>query len=273
MVMAIEAIPEQSFILIEEIENGLHPIATVRMVEYLIEMSHRKNSQVIFTTHSNDALAPLPAKGIWAAMGNRAFQGKLDIDSLRAITGQIDAQLAIFVEDDFSKAWVQAAIRQAEDLSMEQIEVYPMEGDSVAANMNKFHNQDPAASFPSICFVDGDSTVEEDLDNNVYKLPGQSPESYIFYSVLEEFDHIGGRLAVSLLQPYENTGEVREVLEQVRLTNHDPHLLFSQIGLKLGFLPESTVKDAFANIWAQTFPSETENITRRVRENFPRRDQ
>jgi AAA15 family ATPase/GTPase len=42
MIMEIESLPENSLILIEEIENGLHPIATTKMVEYLIEIADRK---------------------------------------------------------------------------------------------------------------------------------------------------------------------------------------------------------------------------------------
>src|SRR5262249_17023836 len=39
MVMKIEELPENALILIEEIENGLHPVATIRMVEYLIDVA------------------------------------------------------------------------------------------------------------------------------------------------------------------------------------------------------------------------------------------
>jgi len=42
MVSEIELAKEQALVLIEEIENGLHPIATVRMVEYLIDAAERK---------------------------------------------------------------------------------------------------------------------------------------------------------------------------------------------------------------------------------------
>lgn len=90
MVAEIELAEEQTLVLIEEIENGLHPVATVRMVEYLIDAAERKRIQAIFTTHSNDALSPLPSKAIWVASQDRIFQGKLDVQSLRAITGQIE---------------------------------------------------------------------------------------------------------------------------------------------------------------------------------------
>jgi AAA15 family ATPase/GTPase len=82
MVAEIELANDQALVLIEEIENGLHPVATVRMVEYLIDVAERKKLQAIFTTHSNDALKPLPSRAIWVATQDRIFQGKLDIQSL-----------------------------------------------------------------------------------------------------------------------------------------------------------------------------------------------
>ena len=36
MISEIESAQNTSLILIEEIENGLHPVATVRLVDYLI---------------------------------------------------------------------------------------------------------------------------------------------------------------------------------------------------------------------------------------------
>lgn len=71
IVSEIERAENDSLILIEEIENGLHPVATRRVVEYLVDVARRKSCQVIFTTHSNDALAPLPARAIWAPITAR----------------------------------------------------------------------------------------------------------------------------------------------------------------------------------------------------------
>src|SRR5690606_10376122 len=106
MVVSLETTPENSLVLIEEIENGLHPVATIRLVEYLIELAERRKIQVIFTTHSNDALSPLPDKAIWAAVNGNVYQGKLDIASLRAISGQVESQAVIFCEDHFAEKWI-----------------------------------------------------------------------------------------------------------------------------------------------------------------------
>ena len=49
MITRIEQAPPNSLILIEEIENGLHPVATRRMVEYLIDVANRRAIQTVFT--------------------------------------------------------------------------------------------------------------------------------------------------------------------------------------------------------------------------------
>ena len=156
MVSEVEAASENCLILVEEIENGLHPVATRKMVEYFIDVAKRKSAQVIFTTHSNDALEPLPPKAIWAAYNGEVLQGKLDINSLRTITGQIDAKLAIFVEDEFAVRVTATALRYHGNVELDAIQIHGMGGSSPAMKVNEQHNLDPTRTFPSICLVDGD---------------------------------------------------------------------------------------------------------------------
>lgn len=269
MVSQIEVADEQTLVLIEEIENGLHPVATVRMVEYLIEAAERKKIQAIFTTHSNDALKPLPSKAIWVATQDRIFQGKLDIQSLRAITGQIQAALVIFAEDIFGKVWLEAILRQAGGVALDHVQVHAMEGDGAAVAINLHHNRDPSIAVPSFCFIDGDSRQEASQGDRVYRLPGQSPEAYVFDEVLSSWEAFGGKLAVALLQRFEHADRVRQVIDAVRLTNMDPHLLFAQVGEKLGPIPETTVMAAFANIWAQAHPDVVAQILEPIRDVLP----
>jgi energy-coupling factor transporter ATP-binding protein EcfA2 len=256
MVMAIESLGDNSLILIEEIENGLHPVATIRIVEYLIEVASRKSAQAIFTTHSNDALKPLPFQGIWASIQSQVFQGKLDIAALRAIAGQIEARLAIFCEDEFACAWIIGVLRAQRGIALDGIEVHAMSGDGSAVQVNRFHNLSPATRFPSVCLIDGDSRQFESARDRVFRLPGGTPESVIFDQVMEMWSTCGGVLAVRLLKPFEEEGNIRRILEEVQTTNMDRHLLFSQIGRSLGFLPETTVRDAFISVWAEHRPEE-----------------
>ena len=111
IVSEIEQAPEQCLMLIEEIENGLHPVATRRLVEYLIEVAKRKSSQIIFTTHSNAALAPLPDIAVWSCYNGRLQQGKLDVEALRTLTGELSCELAVFTEDSFGALLAEVTLR------------------------------------------------------------------------------------------------------------------------------------------------------------------
>jgi len=270
MVMKVESLGDNALILVEEIENGLHPVATVRMVEYLMDVAQRKSAQAIFTTHSNDALLPLPSQAIWAAVGGRVYQGKLDIAALRAISGQIEARLAIFCEDLFASCWLKSVFRSRPDVAQEGVEIHALFGDGTAVKINKNHNQDPSAKCPSACFIDGDSQQSDSVPDCVFRLPGTSPEAYIFDKTVEQAVQYGGVLSVRLLQSHSATDSVIAKLREIRLTNHDPHVLFSQVGFALGLIPESTVREAFLATWAEAYPDEATAILKPIENLLPK---
>lgn len=262
MITEIEAANENALILIEEIENGLHPVATRRVVEYLISVAKRKRCQIVFTTHSNDALSALPSQAIWAAFDGKVVQGKLDIVSLRAITGQIDAQLGIFVEDAFAKRWIEFTLRYYGSVSLEAITLHAMAGDGTAVKVNEYHNisPPPVRNFPSVCFIDGDSQQSESAEKSVYRLPGESPETYIFHKVLDRIDECAAKLAVGMQLPLDSQGQVVQVTRSIANTNRDPHVIFSQVGERLGLISEHVVQGAFLAMWAQIYPEEIAQI-------------
>lgn len=93
----IENASDNSLVLIEELENGLHPVAVKLFVQYLTNVSKRKKLQVIFTTHSQDAVNELEPDAVWASINKKVWNGKLSIESLRAITGQVINSKVIYV--------------------------------------------------------------------------------------------------------------------------------------------------------------------------------
>jgi predicted ATPase len=143
IVTEIELLPESSLILIEEIENGLHPIATRRLVEYLIAAAERRRIQAIFTTHSDDALTVLPQDAVWSCLEGATQQGKLSIKTLRAISGKVDTALAIFTEDNFAKFIIEAVIREFLADYHDQIEVHAVSGDGNAVRIHRTRLDDP----------------------------------------------------------------------------------------------------------------------------------
>lgn len=259
-VAEIESIPESSLILLEEIENGLHPLAVRRLVEYLMEVAKRKNIQTIFTTHSDYALAPLPSEAIWASIDGRLEQGKLSIEILRAVSGRVDKRLAIFVEDDFAKNWVEVVIREKIEDRLEEIGVYPLHGDGNAVKTHLSHRANPAISFHSLCFIDGNSKQREDNENRIIRLPGLIPELTVFDSVLNNLDNNIALLTVACQRSLDKQAIVAKIIRDVSHTIRDPHLLFSKVGLSLGFVPEAIIRGAFLSIWIQENLNEVNSI-------------
>ncbi|GAA0553556.1 hypothetical protein GCM10009546_14530 [Actinomadura livida] len=273
IVAEVEAASPGAMILIEEIENGLHPVAAQRMVEYLIGVAHRKSCQVVFTTHSNDALAPLPSKAIWAALLGNVIQGKLDVKALRTITGQIEAKLAIFVEDEFAELMVTTALRSHGGIELDEIKVHAMGGADPAIKVNAQHNIDPTCTYPSICILDGDQSERANPDKGIFTLPGaSSPEAHVLNRVLDCLDEEAGRLAVALHLGLHDQERVKKVVKERALTNWDRHMVWEQIGGDLDFTSGHIVKSAFLTIWAHKFPGEVEALVEAIGGGLPRRD-
>lgn len=260
-----ENLPDNSLILIEEIENGLHPVAVRRLVEYFIDVARRKRLQVVFTTHSDYALDPLPSEAIWASFDGRLQQGKLSIEVLRAVSGRVDTRLAIFVEDEYAKYWIEAIIREKLGEHLDEIGVFPVGGDGNALRVHLGHMIDPSVSFHSVCMLDGDSSQQADPKKRVYKLPGGNPESTVFNAVISNLQNNIAFLTVACQRSVEKQDFVAAKIREISHTNRDPHLLFDQVGIKIGFVPASVVRGAFFSVWIQENVSEADEIARHIK--------
>lgn len=285
IVTRIEEAPDDSLLLIEEIENGLHPVATRRLVEYLIDVARRKSCQVIFTTHSNDALAPLPTEAVWSTYRGRVTQGKLDVAALRTLTGQVEAQLAVFTEDDFAAMFAEVTLRsysQAKNYEFAGIEIHSLGGAAPARDHTRFHNRNPVRKFRAVALLDGDKRAEDgysaeqitdpsDTDETpatsradiVYCAGDGHPEAAVFEDIHDNLDTIGnllGKLTIALQLDTPMQSRVRESIEERHSTNRDVHVIFAQIGEDLDFLSESLVQRAFLSTWANTFPDKVAEV-------------
>ncbi len=273
MVMKIEGISAQGLILIEEIENGLHPLAILRLVDYLIDVADRKSIQVVFTTHSEYAITPLPAEAVWAALDGTAIQGKLDIHSLRSLTGEINSKLVVYVEDDFAKEWVETIFRSDELIASDAIEVYAMGGDGTAVTANKYHNLDPSSQVKSICILDGDSRQIDNVEENIFRLPGEAPELWVFNQIVDKLEECSGILAVRFMRKFSEAELIKKIIQDVNNTNHDHHLLFNQIGEKVGFINESIIRGAFLSTWCEQYTEEVQCFIDKIQDILPRVDE
>lgn len=285
IVSEVESVPDNSLILIEEIENGLHPVATRRLVDYLIGVAKRKSCQILFTTHSNDALVPLPNDAVWSSYQGRLTQGKLDVGALRTLTGQIEARLAVFTEDAFDEMFVDTTLRayaNHQPIDRAGIKIHALGGAAPARDHTRFHNANPTRSFPAVCLLDGDKRDESGFEprevtprstdslglgntavDTVFAPGESSPEKYVFDKIIDNLDVIGnllGKLTLALQLDTPMQGRVRESVLSRSRTNHDRHNVFAQVGEDLDFLADHVVKQAFLSTWANAFPDDVATI-------------
>jgi len=262
LIYDIERIPEQSLVLIEELENGLHPLAVERLVEYLVAVATRRKLQIVFTTHSEYALNPLPSEGIWASLEGRLIQGRLSIESLRALSGRIDKKLAIFVEDQFAQKWLQAILREGLGDRYDEVGVYAIAGDSSAIKIHTSHNEDPSVTHRSLCFLDGDSAQKEDHGKSIFRLPGSVPELEVFNRVKDSMHQNAAVLTAACQRPLSCQELVVSAVRDIANTNRDPHLLFAQVGQRIGLVSEEVVRGAFFSVWIQDNPEVIAEISK-----------
>lgn len=261
MVHELEGLPNSSLVLIEELENGLHPIAVAKMLEYLVDLSLRKKLQVIFTTHSDIAIQPLPREAVWASVDGKLQQGKLSVEATRAISGRIDRKLSIFTEDAFAELWVRISLNRCLGEDSRQVGIFGLTGESVAVATHRSHVENPAVESLSVCILDGDSSFPEDMSEGIYKLPGGQPENYIFSFAADDIENSAGLLSAYCQFDPTRQDHFKDSIAKVRTTTEDPHLYFSKLGMELGFISEDVVRRAFISYWCDKSPHELKRLS------------
>jgi len=268
MVSRIEAADENSLILIEEIENGLHPVATQKMVEYLFDVASRKKGQVVFTTHSEYALDILPPKAIWACIDGTAYQGKLTIESLRALTGAVTKDGIIFVEDEFAKDLVEEMLRQYAPDIFDRIQVHKAGGYPYVVEVLKHHNANPTITKPAIAVIDGDNPPLSQPNDHVIELPVGSPESTVFGYVRTNAEVMSAFIQQRCQCPTVSQDRIVTAVTTVGLDTTDHHLYFAKLGQRLGFVSELVMRRGFNSIYVENNSAELKPRVDAIRERL-----
>ena len=248
----IEKSSTNSLVLIEEVENGLHPVAVRLFVNYLENAAKRKRLQIVFTTHSQDAVDQLPSEAIWATINKKTFNGKLTIEGLRAVTGNISNTRVIFVEDRFAKEWVENALgRYGGDLN-ETTKVYEGGGYPNLITVCQYHNENPSISVPAVALVDGDQYDPQasiPLPEFAFYLGGGVPETTVFDYIYENRSDLSAIIQQRCLLARFSQEEIVGQIESVRNSACDPHEVFERLGVKLGFSSAIRIRDGMIDVY------------------------
>ncbi|HGH4633726.1 TPA: ATP-dependent endonuclease [Enterobacter bugandensis] len=248
----IENASDNSLILIEEIENGLHPVAVRLLVNYLTNVSKRKKLQIIFTTHSQDAVNELEPEAVWASINKKVLNGKLSIESLRAITGQLTNTKVVYVEDAFVKEWVENAIGRYLPKFAPSISVYAAGGYPNLVNASKFHNKNPTIKTPSVALVDGDVIGRPgvgELPDNAMFIGDTYPDSIVFNYIAKNRDDLASLIRQRCLLTRFDVARISSDIESVMNSACDHHVYFTNLSNRLDFVSEIFIRAGMIDLF------------------------
>ncbi|WP_084151181.1 ATP-dependent nuclease [Azohydromonas australica] len=113
----LEAVPEGTLVVIEELETGLHPAAQQRATKALIEIAWERDLQIIGSTHSHHVLDQLPRQArtlvIRESDSHRVVASPTTQFALSEMAETSESELLILCEDEFAAGLIQQMLTKA----------------------------------------------------------------------------------------------------------------------------------------------------------------
>lgn len=180
----LQTIPNQSLLVIDEIENSLHPQAQRRLVRYLLKLARVKKLQIILSTHSPFVLEEVPqiARIMLVRLSDRK-DIMYEVSSqfaLSTIDDEDHPELHVFLEDDEAVALFWEILKHDStryDEFSKKIFADSVGSCSVVGTLGELA-KNHKLPYNSLAIVDGD---KKDEFPNCLSLPGDlAPEKQVF---------------------------------------------------------------------------------------------
>lgn len=180
----LQTIPEQSLLVIDEVENSLHPQAQRRFVQYLLKLSRIKKLQIILSTHSPFVLEELPeiARIMLVRLSDRKdimYEVSTQF-ALSTIDDKSHPELYVFLEDDEAVSLFWEILKHDNtryDELCKKLSTRAVGSCSVVGTLNDLGRTNKLP-YKSLAIVDGDKRRDY---SNCLALPGDlAPEKQVF---------------------------------------------------------------------------------------------
>lgn len=190
----LQTIPEYSLLVIDEVENSLHPQAQRRFIRHLLKLARIKKLQVILSTHSPFVLEELPeiARIMLVQLSDRkeVLYGISAQFALSTIDDKEHPELFVYLEDDEAVAMFWEILKHDVERYCEfcaRVSARAVGSCSIVAELDKL-GKDHKLPNDSIAIIDGDKKI---LYQECCALPGPSAPEIQVMADLKSHDWCG----------------------------------------------------------------------------------
>jgi len=181
----LQGLPDNSLLLIDEVEASLHPRAQRRLVRFLLWLARHRRVQVILSTHSPFVLQELPQEArillLPGPQGLSVVYGVSADFAMSRLDDEVHPEAYVFVEDRDAEILLREILASSEDTAklLHRIAINPVGPANVVAMLGTLGK---AGKLPynSIAVLDGDHE-----DPSCQSLPGTIAPERMVYSDLK----------------------------------------------------------------------------------------
>lgn len=182
LIRALQHVPKNALVIIDEVEASLHPRAQRRLIRFLLELSRLQRAQIIVSTHSPYVLEELPPEArvllVPTAEGPNVVYGASPEFSLTRLDEMVHPEAYLYVEDRNAETWTREILArhpEGADL-LARIRISPVGPDNVVRVMGQIADQGKL-HHPGLGVLDGDQAESQ----GCVRLPGDDvPERVVF---------------------------------------------------------------------------------------------
>lgn len=182
----LQGLPDNSLLLIDEVEASLHPRAQRRLVRFLLWLARTRRVQIILSTHSPFVLQELPQEArillLPGPQGLSVVYGVSAEFAMSRLDDEVHPEAYVFVEDRDAEVLLREILASSEQTAplLQRIAINPVGPANVVAVLGNL-GKSGKLPYNSIAILDGDHQ-----DVNCQSLPGTLAPERVIYEGLKE---------------------------------------------------------------------------------------
>lgn len=177
----LQGVPDNSLLLIDEVEASLHPRAQRRLVRFLLWLARQRRIQVILSTHSPYVLQELPQEArillLPGPQGLSVVYGVSAEFAMSRLDDEVHPEAHVFVEDREAETLLREILASSNESAklLQRIAINPVGPANVVAMLGAL-GKAGKLPYKAVAIVDGDH-----VDANCLSLPGAvAPERMVY---------------------------------------------------------------------------------------------